>query len=222
MVKSKEWDWKIVKGKEKEFWSSPAQESYYLLNRWAAQGKNIYLDLGCGLGRHTIMFAKAGFKTYAFDLSKLSIEKTKHYAEAENVKVEFAVGDMLAMPYANESMECIYAKDVISHTDTEGIKQIISELFRILKRGGEMYVTLCSKETWGFAKTDWPLIDENTKMKLKKGPEFEVPHFYADYKLVKELFSKFEIIDVYQIEEFNEKRGDIHSSKKFHVLVKKS
>ncbi len=222
MVESKEWNWKIVRGKEKKKWLSPSVESYYLIDRWKSQGKKIYLDLGCGLGRHTIMFAKHGFKTLAFDLSEVSIEKTKAYAAEERVKVEFALGDMLALPYKDESIDCIYAKDVVSHTDTEGVKKIISELFRILKKGGELYLTLCSRETWCFAQTDWPLIDENTKLKMQEGPEYQVPHFYVDYELIKRLFSEFEIIEVSQIEEFTENNKSLYTSKKYHVLVKKT
>ena len=63
MVKSKAWDWEIIKDNDnrRRIWLKPAIESYYLIDRWKEQGKKDFLDLGCGLGRHTIQFAKAGF-----------------------------------------------------------------------------------------------------------------------------------------------------------------
>ena len=66
MIDSKAWNWNIVKGDHEKYWQEPAMESYYLINRWLSQDKRDYLDLGCGLGRHTIQFAKAGFNTSGF------------------------------------------------------------------------------------------------------------------------------------------------------------
>lgn len=68
MVESKAWDWGIIKDGDdrRRIWLEPAIESYYLIDRWKGQGKKDFLDLGCGLGRHTIQFAKADFITYGF------------------------------------------------------------------------------------------------------------------------------------------------------------
>ncbi|MBQ7201964.1 class I SAM-dependent methyltransferase [Candidatus Saccharibacteria bacterium] len=221
MVDSKAWDWKIVKGKLEKYWLEPAIESYWLIDRWKGQGKTEFLDLGCGLGRHTIQFAKAGFNTFGFDLSENSIVRTKEYAEAAGVDVKLKVGDMLELPYEDNSFDCIYCRNVISHTDTKGVRQIASELKRVMKSGGECYFTLGSKETWGF-KQNWPSVDENTKIRVEDGPENGIPHFYADYDLIEDLFKDFEIITVYQVEDFIKKNGKTLSSHHYHVLIKKA
>ena len=54
------------------------------------------------------------------------------------------------MQNRDESIEAILCRNVISHTDTEGIKRIIKEIKRVLKINGECYLTLESKSTWGF------------------------------------------------------------------------
>ena len=92
---------------------------------------------------------------------------------------------MLELPYDDNSMDSILCRNVISHTDTEGIKKVVSELKRVLRMNGECYLTLASKSTWGY-KQDWPMVDENTKLCMREGPEYKVPHFYADYDLIKE------------------------------------
>lgn len=112
---------------------------------------------------------------------------------------------MLKLPYRDKQFDCIYCRNVISHTDTEGMKQIIKELNRTLKQNGECYLTLGSKDTWGFKQEDWPLVDENTRMRMEKGPEYKVPHFYADYNLIKKLFKTFEILDIHQEIDYYEK-----------------
>ena len=219
MVDSKAWNWDIVKGDHEKYWQEPATESYYLINRWLSQNKSDFLDLGCGLGRHAIQFAKAGFNTSGFDLSETSIERTGEYAERAGVKVDLRVGDMLNLPYGDDSFDCIYCRNVISHTDTAGMRKIVSELKRVLRKGGECYLTLGSKQTWGFQQ-DWPVVDENTKIRVEDGPENGIPHFYADYDLIVDLFKDFEILKVFQVEDFIMKERTT-SSYHYHVLIRK-
>lgn len=221
MIKSKGWDWKIVKDDENCIWKNPSIESYYLLNRWKSQEKQTFLDLGCGLGRHSILFGKNDFNVYCFDISEEAINRTKAWAEDLSLNFDYKIGDMLNLPYQDESIDCILCRNVISHSDTEGVKKIISELKRVLKKDGECYLTLGSKETWGFKQESWPLVDENTRLRMKEGPEYEVPHFYADYSLIKELFSDFKIVFINHIEDFYEEGGKEYSSWHYHVLIKK-
>ncbi len=221
MIKSQGWNWQNIDAAQKDFWTTPSIESHYLIARWTDQKKNTFLDLGCGLGRHSIQFAKKGFKVYCFDIEKEAIENTKRYAESEDLKLDYRIGDMHALPYEDESMDAILCRNVISHTDTEGIKAIIIELYRVLKKEGECYLTLCSKESAPFKRTDWPLVDENTRVRLEEGPEYGIPHFYADYDLIKELFQDFKIEFIYHIEDFYEKDGKTHSAYHYHILIKK-
>ena len=204
MIKSKGWDWKKVVDDEKCIWKNPSIESYYLLNRWQSQGKKDFLDLGCGLGRHSILFGQNGFNVSCFDISKDAIDKTRKWAEEENLLFDYKVGDMLELPYKDEAFECILCRNVISHTDTEGMRKIASELKRVLRENGECYLTLGSKDTWGFKQTDWPLVDENTRLKMQEGPEYKTPHFYTDYDLSKQLFSDFDMVNIYQVIDYHE------------------
>ena len=221
MIGSKSWNWKMVKDKDAEYWFTPSIESFYLLNRWDSQNKKIFLDLGCGLGRHTILFAKNGFKVFAFDLSENAIERTKIWMNEEGLLADYKIGDMLELPYKKESMDCILCRNVISHTDTEGMKKIIKELYRVLKKDGECYLTLGSKDTWGFKQENWPLVDPNTRVRMEEGPENGIPHFYADYNLILELFNIFKIEMIYQIEDFSNDKEKIYSSFHYHILIRK-
>lgn len=221
MIESKGWNWEIVKENQEEIWKNPSIESYYLLNRWTSQGKKEFLDLGCGLGRHSILFGKNGFNVSCFDISQEAINRTKEWTEKENLKFNYKVGDMLDLPYKDGEFDCIYCRNVISHTDTEGMKQVIRELYRVMKNRGECYLTLGSKDTWGFKQENWPLIDENTRLKMEEGPEYKTPHFYVDYNLVQELFKEFEIVNIYQVVDYFENNDALSSSYHYHVLIHK-
>lgn len=221
MIKSKGWNWKIVKNEVEEYWKSPSIESYYLLNRWKSQEKDKFLDLGCGLGRHSILFGLNDFNVSCFDISEEAIKRTKEWALEENLEFDYKIGDMLELPYDDSSFDCILCRNVISHTDTEGMKKIIKELDRVLKINGECYITLGSKDTWGFKQEDWPLVDPNTRLRMEEGPEYKTPHFYADYDLIKDLFCKFDIVNIRQEVEYNENNGKVYDSYHYHILIKK-
>lgn len=222
MIKSKGWNWEIVEEDESSIWKNPSIESYYLLCRWKSQNKVTFLDLGCGLGRHSILFGENGFNVFCFDISEEAINRTKDWANQENLIFDYKVGDMLNLPYADNSFDCMICYNVISHSDTEGVKKVISEIYRVLNDSGECYITLGSKETWGFKQQDWPMVDENTRLRIEKGPEYGVPHFYADYDLIKELFNDFKILKINQIIDYFENDGKLFESYHYHILVQKS
>ena len=218
MINSKSWKWEIVDENTAQYWKNPAIESYYLVNRWKQQGKKKFLDLGCGLGRHSILFAKNGFTTWAFDLSTYAVTRTKEWAQTEKLEISCMIGDMLTLPYGNNQFDCILCRNVISHSDTEGVKKILGEIFRVMRPGGECYVTLGSKNAWGFHQP-WPVVDENTKIRVEDGPENGIPHFYADITLIEKLCKDFEILLVQHSNEFI-KDDTLHSvGWHWHILL---
>ena len=221
IVESKGWNWKIVSDEFAQKWRNPASETFYLLSRWKNQHKQTFLDLGCGLGRHAIMFAKNGFDVSAFDISEKAVEQTIDWAKQENLDIIVKQGDMLNIPFDNESMDCILCMNSISHTDTKGMYKVANELKRVLKLGGECYLTLGSKETWGF-KQNWPMVDENTKLRDEQGPEYMVPHFYADFALIHQIFKSFEIVDIKHIGTYYAKDNQFYESYHWHILIKKT
>lgn len=221
MVESKGWNWNIVEDNIECIWKNPSIESYYLLHRWKNQNMTEFLDLGCGLGRHSILFGNNGFKVSCFDISKDAIDKTKQWAESENLQFDYTIGDMINLPYANEQFDCILCRNVISHTDTEGLKQVVSQIHRVLKKDGECYLTLGSKDSNQFKNNDWPFIDENTKLRMEEGPEYKVPHIYVDYQSSKELFKSFKIINIYQVIDYHEEDNKVYDSYHYHLLIKK-
>lgn len=222
MIESKGWEWNEVNDKELPIWKSPSVESYYLIDRWKKRGKFDFLDLGCGIGRHSILFGKNRFKVSCFDISEDAIKSTQKWADEENLTFDYKIGDMLNLPYNKEQFDSILCFNVISHTDTEGVKKAIGEIYRVLKKDGECYLTLCSKDTWGFKQENWPLIDENTRLRMEEGTEYKVPHFYADYTLIKELFKKFEIINTKQVVDYYEKECTEYKSYHYHILIRKN
>ena len=181
MIESKPWEWNKLDEEEQKKWKEPCIESYYLINRWKKQNKKYFLDIGCGLGRHTIQFAKSGFNVSGIDLSEEAIKATKECLEKEGLKANIKKSDMLQLPYPKESMDCILCRNVISHTDTEGIKIIIEQIYNILRKNGECFLTLGSKNAETFKNKNNSRKDANTAIRMDEGPEKRGTTFLCRY-----------------------------------------
>lgn len=195
---TKEWDWKNVS--ERDIWLEPCEESYYYILKWKHKGYKNVLDLGCGLGRHSILFAQSGFDVTAVDLSEYGINHLNEWRKKENVDILTKVCNMNDLPFDNDSFDCIWAHHVLSHSDTDGMYKIMSEIERVLKPSGTIYFDLNSKETWRFAKSNFPRLDKNTVL-VQGGIEDGVPHFCVDMDDIEMLLKSFTIIKVRHIDD---------------------
>lgn len=216
---SKPWDWSK---NTQDFWNDPSEESFYLLNRWKSNNYKKLLDLGCGLGRHSLLFAHHGFQVDSFDLSNNAIEELKTKIKSLRLQnIVCTTGDMNRLPYADNAFDCLLAYHVISHTDSQGIKIIINEINRVLMNGGEFFLTLCSKNSWSFQEAGYPKLDENTIIKIKDGPEDGIPHFFSDENTLKELFSNFKLITVKHTKDIILNGSELTNSWHYFILGQK-
>ena len=190
MAVSKAWDWGQGAA---PIWLTPSEESYCCAQKWKEQGVRSVLDFGCGLGRHAVYFVKQGFAVSAFDLSEEGVAHLKKWAEEENLSIDACVADMMRLPYPDNRFDAAYLYHVISHTDSAGIRAILSELTRVLRPGGRVFLTLCSKESRSYRDAGYPKLDENTVVKTGGGPEDGIPHFYVSLDEIFPLLADYEI-----------------------------
>ena len=187
MITSKPWDWTK---NTSDAWLVRCMESAWLSERWQGQGFQNFLDLGCGLGRHSIYMAGKGFSVTAADLSEYGVRHAAEWAQRENLPIHTQLCDMLALPFPAGSFDCMFAYNVIYHTDTAGFQKVLGEIARVLKPGGEIFLTLISKGTWGFREAPndrW--IDASTILRNEQETEMDVPHFYVDFQDIQTFLS---------------------------------
>ncbi|MFC1726896.1 class I SAM-dependent methyltransferase [Patescibacteria group bacterium] len=213
MVKSKPWNWKISSA---PWWKEPAPEIYPLLKRWQKKKFQRLLDLGCGIGRHAVLFAQGGFKVDACDLSQDGINKVNELAKQNKLNISTKVTDMLSLPYEDNLFDCLVAFNVIYHADDKGVVKTISEMKRVLKKKGEAFVTFNSKNSTSFKAESNKRLSENTVIKTE-GNEAGIPHYYADKADVEKLVKDFKTIEFSYKEEYYPDYVGAH----YHVLLTK-
>ena len=94
------------------------------------------LDAGCGGGRYTVAWRELGAaKATGLDISPINIGDAERRVKGNNVDgVTFREGDVLDMPFENDTFDIVFSNGVLHHT-TDWEKGL-AELLRVLKPGG--------------------------------------------------------------------------------------
>src|SRR5246500_3973960 len=121
------------------------------------------IDVGCGAGRHAFEAYRRGADVIAFDRDAAEVQgvQTILAAMAEageapaSASAEAVVGDVLALPYADETFDCVIASEILEHIPDDDAA--IAELIRVLKVGGTLAVSV---PRWLPERLCWLLSDE--------------------------------------------------------------
>ena len=139
----------------------PAEPSNLPKELLELKGDEKVLDVGCGLGRMSIGVAKhlnTG-KVIGIDIwDKMEIpgnspERAYANAQIEGVRdrVEFKTGNVLSIPFPDNSFDVVTSSSVINnlHGDSEKLKAL-EEIFRVLRSGGRFLLLEPLRDLWGF------------------------------------------------------------------------
>ncbi len=213
---SKTWDWEKNIGDE---WLNPSMESYYFANLWKKKNKKRILDLGCGLGRHSMLFYEYGFDVTVCDITPFCINYLKTIQEKRNITFPVIECDMLNMPFKNNSFDCIYAYHVLSHTNLEGFKKLFNKIYDILDKDGEIFFDVLSKKCFLYNGSGYPKIDSNTVLSQAEN-EMNIPHICFDYDELINILNKFEIVNIKEVHQFDKTKMD-NNEIHFYIHLRK-
>jgi len=151
------------------------------------------LDLGCGTGRHIVFLAAEGFDVYGVDISESGLEITKKRLEELGKEPKLKVNDMASLDFEDNFFDAIISIYVINHAKIEKFRKIISEVKRILKKGGLfVFIVLSDKDGW-FGKGEE--IEKNTFLPTMFPDEADVSHHYFSEKELRNELKDFKILE---------------------------
>ena len=105
-------------------------------------GKRV-LEIGVGQGTDLIQFAKAGAICFGVDITDNHLALTKHNFALHDKDVDLRKADATQLPFPDGYFDCVYSFGVLHHIPE--IDQVISEVRRVLKSGGELMIALYYK-----------------------------------------------------------------------------
>lgn len=208
----REWDerWKTTSGRTG--WTVPEPDVLATARRLRAAGAAAALDMGCGIGRHTVVLAEAGFAVAAVDASESGLRFAAATLAESELTADFRVAPMTDLPFADGAFDYVLAWNVIYHGDPAVVRRAIAEIRRVLRPGGTYQGTMLSKRNVTFARgrevapDTWVLDGVSDKSH---------PHYYCNARELVALFDGFELRSLYDAE--HETPGTFH----WHVVAER-
>jgi demethylmenaquinone methyltransferase/2-methoxy-6-polyprenyl-1,4-benzoquinol methylase len=108
------------------------------------------LDVGCGIGSHTLLLAEAvlpGGHVTGLDLSPEQLAYAREAAEESVLSkhVSFREGDMRDLPFDDETFDWVWSMDCVGYASVESLP-LIRELVRVVKPGGRIAILAWSSQ----------------------------------------------------------------------------
>jgi SAM-dependent methyltransferase len=107
------------------------------------------LDCGAG-GRYPplALFYERGYTSYGIDISGRQIERAQTFCDEHGVQLTILKSDMRHIPFKDESFCLVYECDSMCHLTKKDIRITITEMNRVLKKGGYCSVGFMTLDSW--------------------------------------------------------------------------
>ncbi len=207
------WDKRWATDEGRADWLEPHPAVAAILPELQARGARRVLDLGCGVGRHALLFAGQGFAVEAIDGSPTGLAVLRETAAARGLQVSLHQGLADALPFPDAGFDYVLSWNVIHHGTLGDLGRRLGEIWRVLKPGGLLQATVLSTRdsNYGVGRAIAPdtfVIDRVER----KGH----PHCYCDAATLVGLLAGFELLTLSQ--QLQERRAGSHH---WHIIAER-
>ncbi|MCD6453590.1 MAG: class I SAM-dependent methyltransferase [Dehalococcoidales bacterium] len=122
-------------------WSIFGRELEELARRW--QGGRL-LNLGCAHGADFLPLGE-GFKLYGVDSSSEMLKFARRYARKFNLTPNLLLADVSLLPFDDRSFDWVISVATYHHLRRKQQRAALDELWRVLKPGGEVFITVWNR-----------------------------------------------------------------------------
>jgi SAM-dependent methyltransferase len=189
------------------------------------------LDLGCGIGRHTVAFARMGLSVTATDVSPTGLAICSAWLAREGLSASRVCHEMGFIPFPARTFDGLVAYNAIYHTTVAGMNQVLAEVKRVICPEGRLYATI-------IARRDSRVAGYWTDVAAGKCVEIEpftfvypcdapgdkhLPHHYSDETEVRDLVADFVVDDLRLVHvEYTDEDGVVQTGAHYHIQARRS
>jgi SAM-dependent methyltransferase len=137
--------------------SATKQEVDELIQLLRMESPRRILDLGCGIGRHSLALAARGHEVVGVDLMDAYIGRARQAAVERVLAVDFVVGDMRTYRGDGEFDVVVNLFGTFGYFDDEDNRRVIENALACLRPGGQFLIETAGKEIQArnFQARDW-------------------------------------------------------------------
>ena len=174
-------------------WTTPDPGVVASAPRWRAEGRRLIYDLGCGAGRHLAYLELQGFDVVGADVSENGLAACADTLRAASLPARLVRADMTASPFASDCVDAGVATNVLNHNPRALLQVAIDDVWRVLRPGGEFYLTVLNTGDWRYGSGEEV---EPDSFILAEGPEAGILHHFFTEEDLRAWLSGFELIDL--------------------------
>ena len=189
-MESRNWEALWHDTEKRAQWTTPDPDVVSIIPELKKENARNVLDLGCGVGRHTVSLAAEGFQTYAVDSSHIAVKYCRAWLDQHNLHADVACVDMQSLAFLNEFCDAIISWNVIYHTTRGGMSDVLTEIRRALRPRGLIYATLNSTHN-KYCGTGTEIEPYTFYNSAKE--DGENLHHYSDERDAIDLLSQFKV-----------------------------
>ena len=104
-----------------------------LVEEFNLKENSFILDHGCGRGHFSEFFSEKGHKVVSADILEVNF---LNFESAHK-----AACNLQLIPFKDNSFDAVLSLDVFEHLQPDSMKEVISEIYRVLKPGGKLLIS---------------------------------------------------------------------------------
>lgn len=122
------------------------------------------LDAACGLGRHSVRLAAAGYDVVGLDSSEFFLERAKGVADDAGVAVDLVHGDIRDIPYDAEFDVVLNLSTAWGYYDDAENQRALQSMADALRPGGLFVLEIAHRDSLvaRYASRDWSELSDGT------------------------------------------------------------
>lgn len=213
-----------------KYWRTPERAVVTWAERLRKAGGRRVLDLGCGVGRHTVALARLGFTVTAADVSPSGLTTCFAWLAREGLSATPACHEMRVLPFPDRAFDGLLAYNVIYHATVTGMRRVLAEIRRVLRPGGRFYVTIIARDDSRVANYRMDIeagkcqeIEPFTFIYLRDAPgDKYLPHHYSDEAELRAFLVGFAVDDLCLVHvEYADEDGIVQTGAHYHVQARR-
>ncbi len=106
--------------------------------------------MGCGTGPHVVYLQSQGLEVVGSDVSENGLQACARNFRWLGLPARLVQADMTAAPFADGTFDAAIAVKLLNHNLRELLEATIAELWRVIKPGAELYVTVLNTWDWRY------------------------------------------------------------------------
>lgn len=193
--------WEMIFQNDPHLFAEPSPRVVSFAEQLLDHDLSSVLDIGCGPGRHVIHMTQKGLRVTGLDNAPTALSLTRQWLDKEGLHAGLVLNDMRqSLPFESASFDAVLSTQVIHHAMLATVIGTAREIERVVRPNGMILISVPMRRDNREDTADDELLEPNTYAPAS-GEEKGLPHHLFTPEEFREIFPRFQVIDLRVIDE---------------------